>query len=134
MKNFILRFIAVFLVLLLFSTSASFGQLNNITTNEETRDKEIKKDHDSWIGMDKFLHFAASAGITGLSYHCYHCQYNNPKKNSIYFSISIAGATGIGKEIYDHRFKKTGWSWKDIVVDAAGVAVGYLLFIKLSKK
>jgi uncharacterized protein YfiM (DUF2279 family) len=124
------------IVFLLFTLTLSSSHAQQQKETNEKRVEENKKTDsgDKWFAMDKFLHFAASAGITGLSYHYYHCQYNNPEKNSIYFSISFAGAAGIGKEVYDHRYKKTGWSWKDIVVDAAGIAVGYLLFIKLSKK
>ena len=84
---------------------------------------------DHWLGMDKFLHVAASASITGLSYHVYHCQYNNAVDRSIYFSFSLAGASGIGKELYDARIKRTCWSWKDIVADCVGIALGYFLFI-----
>ncbi len=84
---------------------------------------------DSWLGMDKFLHVAACASITGLSYHVYHCQYRNPVDRSIYLSLSLAGTSGIGKEVYDARVRKTHWSWKDIVADGVGIAIGYLLFI-----
>lgn len=90
-----------------------------------------EKHNDSWLGMDKFLHVAACASITGLSYHVYHCQYNNPIDRSVYFSLSLAGASGIGKEFYDARVRRIHWSWKDIVADGVGIAIGYLLFIHI---
>jgi uncharacterized protein YfiM (DUF2279 family) len=83
--------------------------------------------------MDKFLHVAASASITGLSYHVYHCQYHNAVDRSIYFSLSLASASGIGKELYDAKIRKTRWSWKDIAADGVGIAIGYLLFIHFDK-
>lgn len=94
--------------------------------------KERYEDH--WLGMDKFLHVAASASITGLSYHVYHCQYNNAVDRSIYFSFSLAGVSGIGKELYDAKVRRTYWSWKDIVADGVGIGLGYLLFIHFDNK
>lgn len=93
---------------------------------------ESHEDH--WFAMDKFLHVAASASITGLSYHVYHCQYNNPRDRSIHFSLSLAGASGIGKELYDSKVRKTYWSWKDIVADGVGIGLGYLFFIHGNRK
>ena len=127
------RLCLILFLLFTLTLSSSHAQQQKETNEKRVEENKKADSGDKWFAMDKFLHFAASAGITGLSYHCYHCQYNNPEKNSIYFSISIAGAAGIGKEVYDHRFKKTGWSWKDIVADAAGIVVGYYLFIKLHK-
>lgn len=96
---------------------------------------EMKERHeDHWLGMDKFLHVAASASITGLSYHVYHCQYNNAVDRSIYFSFSLAGVSGIGKELYDAKVRRTYWSWKDIVADGVGIGLGYLLFIHFDNK
>jgi len=100
---------------------------------QEAKESREKNNSDKWFAMDKLLHFTASAGITGLSYHCYHCQFNNPEDKSIYFSLSIAGVSGIGKELFDKKIRKTRWSWKDITADIVGVTAGYFLFIKLKK-
>lgn len=130
-KKFVFR-ISSIIFLLIFSFAEE-----GLSLEHEEIDKKLeeinKNESDKWFAMDKFLHFTASAGITGLSYHCYHCQFKNPEKNSIYFSVTFAGASGIGKELFDLKYRKTGWSWKDIVVDAAGIAAGYFLFIKLKK-
>lgn len=131
MKNIACWFLLVVLFLLVFSVSAISAQEQKKINNEREKVEKKTGGGDRWIALDKFLHFTASAGVTGLSYHFYHCQFNNPEKNSLYFSISVAGLAGIGKECYDVKYRKTGWSWKDITVDAAGIAFGYLLFIKL---
>jgi uncharacterized protein YfiM (DUF2279 family) len=127
------KIIFCFIVLLLFCFCYSTISAQESKSEKYKNVEEKITKNDSWLGVDKFLHFAASAGITGLSYHSYHCQFNNPQKNSIYFSVSLAGAAGIGKECVDKNIRKTGWSWKDIVADGAGIVVGYLLFIKLHK-
>lgn len=132
MRNVICLFFSI-AFLLLFSISTTIAQQQKKIENENVKtEKKIEKD-DKWIAMDKLLHFTASAGITGLLYHSYHCQFNNSERNSIYFSLSVAGISGIGKEIIDLKFRKTKWSWKDIAADAAGIAAGYFLFIKLKK-
>ena len=132
MRNVICLFFPI-AFLLLFSISTTTAQQQKKIENENVQtEKKVEKD-DKWIAMDKLLHFTASAGITGLLYHSYHCQFNNPERNSIYFSLSVAGISGIGKEIIDLKFRKTKWSWKDIAADAAGIAAGYFLFIKLTK-
>ncbi len=122
----------IILLLLVLSASTSFVQAE-LKFEEEEKVEKKTGEGDRWIALDKFLHFTASAGVTGLSYHFYHCQFNNPEKSSVYFSLSVAGLSGIGKECYDLKYRKTGWSWKDITVDAAGIAFGYLLFIKLHR-
>ncbi len=131
MKNLV--YCGIILLLLVLSASTNFAQAE-LKFEEEEKVEKKTDDGDRWIALDKFLHFTASAGVTGLSYHFYHCQFNNPEKNSVYFSLSVAGLSGIGKECYDLKYRKTGWSWKDITVDAAGIAFGYFIFIKLHKK
>jgi uncharacterized protein YfiM (DUF2279 family) len=117
-----------FLTMLLFlalpsaSPASDSAHLGFTTTFEEHYE-------DHWFGMDKFLHVAATASITGLSFHVYHCQYHNAIDRSTYFSVSLAGASGIGKELYDAGVRRTHWSWKDIVADGFGIGIGYLLFI-----
>lgn len=92
----------------------------NLSESETLKDK--------WFTRDKFHHFSYSLGITGLSYHVYHCQFNNPNPGARYFAISIAALTGIGKELYDKYYKKSKISYKDLVADAAGIVTGVFLF------
>ncbi|MCK4306731.1 hypothetical protein KAW50_00735 [candidate division WOR-3 bacterium] len=85
---------------------------------------------DRWISRDKFHHFSYSLGLTGLSYHIYHCQFNNPNPEARYFSISLTAVAGISKELYDKFYKKSIFSYKDLVWDAVGITVGSLLFLR----
>ena len=85
---------------------------------------------DRWLAEDKFHHFAYSLGITGLSYHAYHCQLHNQNPGARYFAVSVASVAGIGKELYDTFLGKTGFSYRDLIADAAGVAVGVLVFTR----
>ena len=83
---------------------------------------------DKWFAQDKLHHLSYSMGITGLSYHIYHCKFNNPDPGAKYFSISIATTTAFGKELYDRYCKKSNFSYKDLIVDAVGIIIGVWLF------
>ncbi|OQX56424.1 MAG: hypothetical protein B5M53_01500 [Candidatus Cloacimonas sp. 4484_209] len=78
MRSIILRIFSVFFLFLLFNIN---GVLAEKKQNIHRKDiKGIETDvGDRWLAWDKFLHLTASAGITGLSYHFYHCQFNNPQ-------------------------------------------------------
>ncbi|MDI6840148.1 MAG: hypothetical protein QMD71_04770 [bacterium] len=83
---------------------------------------------DNWIALDKLHHFSYSFGITGLSYHVYHCQLNNPNPGARVFSISIASIAGIGKELLDKYYGKSTISYKDITADALGIVTATIIF------
>lgn len=83
-----------------------------------------------WISSDKLHHFAYSFGLTGLAYHVYHCKLNNPNPGARYFSISLASAVAIAKEVYDKLSKKGRLSYKDLCASALGIAVGTILFTR----
>lgn len=127
-----LFFLFLFLSLPLLSRGERGMQWKPAALNGWRLETEQQRE-DPWLAMDKFLHLAASASITGLSYHVYHCQYHNAVDPSICFSLSIATASGVGKELYDVKIRRTGWSWKDIAADGIGIALGYLLFIHPAK-
>ena len=86
------------------------------------------KIEDKWFSEDKLHHFSYSFGITGLTYHIYHCQFHNPKAEARTFSISLASVTGISKEFYDRYCKKKKLSYKDLVADVLGITLATLLF------
>lgn len=93
-------------------------------------DSLTRKYEDKWFTSDKYLHFYYSVAITGLSYHLYHCQFNNPNPGARYFSISLASVTGIGKELYDKYYRKGKFSYKDLTADVMGIIIGALLFTR----
>ena len=84
---------------------------------------------DPWFSRDKFLHFTASAGLTGLGYHVYAARLQGDPEQGAVFSVSLTGLIAFSKELYDRR--RTGtFSWKDLFWDGLGIAVGYLVFIR----
>ena len=92
------------------------------------RGPAIEPQKDEWLSEDKLLHVLASAYLVGFSYRAYHGEFDNPPQNSRVFAVSVTGVAGIGKELYDMKSPGQTSSWKDIAADAAGIALGLLLF------
>uniref|UniRef100_A0A7C4YGQ4 VanZ-like domain-containing protein n=1 Tax=candidate division WOR-3 bacterium TaxID=2052148 RepID=A0A7C4YGQ4_UNCW3 len=82
---------------------------------------------DDLFGKDKLLHIIHSAAIYGLSYHIYYCELRNDREGSIVFSISLTSLTGLSKEFYDLK-KKSFFSYYDLIADAVGIGIGFLIF------
>ena len=79
---------------------------------------------DSWFSRDKAHHFLTSAFLTTAGY--YYCREQNHFSNfksqqgAVCFSLSL----GLIKEIRDGMKKNNAFSWKDLVADILGTAVG----------
>jgi len=82
---------------------------------------------DSWFSRDKAHHFLTSAFLTTAGYY-YSKELSNfsnlkSQQNGIYFSISL----GLMKEIRDGMQKNNSFSWKDLMANILGTAVGLVL-------
>jgi len=90
---------------------------------------ETQRMSDPWFSKDKFLHFSASAALSGLSFHVYAARLQGDLERGAVFSVSLTGLIAVSKELYDRN--RTGtFSWKDLVWDGLGIAVGYLVFVR----
>jgi uncharacterized protein YfiM (DUF2279 family) len=78
-------------------------------------DRIIVPEGDAWIGADKFKHAAMSYAIT---------TYTFGATDSEPLAVATGAIAGILKEIYDRR-RGSLFSVRDLVWDAAGVALGY---------
>jgi putative lipoprotein len=82
-------------------------------------------DPDPWFAPDKALHFGFSAAISGLGYGGT-ALFTEDRAVRIVVGASLGLAAGITKELLDLAgFGQP--SWKDLVWDVAGVAVGVVL-------
>ena len=84
---------------------------------------------DRWFAIDKFWHFSASFVTVGAAY-----QFSSDRvRLSPPWPTSLAlGGTltvGVTKELCDLAGPSKHFSWKDLVADAAGICVGYFVFI-----
>ena len=84
------------------------------------------KQHSAWFAKDKAFHFATSTALSaGLAATAK--QQNQSDCDAALIGFSISLAIGAGKESYDKRVKKTLYSYRDMVWNMAGAAVGSLL-------
>ena len=84
---------------------------------------------DNWLAMDKFWHFSASFVTVGAAYDLSRYRLNMSAPWPTCVSLGGTAALGVSKEFYDLAGPTKHFSWKDLVADAAGIAVGYFAFI-----
>ena len=76
------------------------------------------------VGKDKYDHFIGSAFLTAAGYCLLRNRFEISHQNALVCSAGISLSFGIGKEVYD-KLSRTGHpSWRDILADIAGVALG----------
>lgn len=79
---------------------------------------------DRWLAEDKVRHFAASFAATGMAYGG--ARFALDRRSARTAAVGVALALGLAKELADARAGGP-FSLKDLVWDAAGVALGMLL-------
>jgi uncharacterized protein YfiM (DUF2279 family) len=78
---------------------------------------DTAKPKDRMLSEDKFKHAGMSFAITSFSYAA------TENKAA---AVSAAVTAGLLKELYDRRHKRP-FSVKDLMWDAAGIALGYVM-------
>ncbi|MDZ7262968.1 MAG: VanZ family protein [candidate division KSB1 bacterium] len=82
---------------------------------------------DSWFSRDKMHHFLSSAFLTTTGYYFFreenHWRNERAHQGGVVFSISL----GLLKEIRDGASPGRAFSWKDLIADCAGTALGLAL-------
>jgi uncharacterized protein YfiM (DUF2279 family) len=84
---------------------------------------------DRWLAMDKFWHLSASFVTVGASYHLCADRLGVPERMSAGAALGGTVALGLTKEFCDLGGDSKHFSWKDLAADAAGIALGYFVFI-----
>ncbi len=87
------------------------------------------REPDRWFAMDKFWHFSASFASVGAGYHL--CANRIELESPWPTGLSLGGTLGLGlsKEFLDLCGPSRHFSWKDVVADLAGIALGYFVFV-----
>ena len=103
------------------TSTASSKRLDNMKNKAERVDK--------WFAIDKLQHFSYSC-LVSLG-----CQYvlvnknSNTEEESLPISSALSFSAGLLKELNDNRGKNGFFSWKDMVANAAGIAVAAVIII-----
>ena len=101
------------------TSTASSKRLDNMKNKAEKVDK--------WFAIDKLQHFSYSC-LVSLG-----CQYilvnknSNTEEESLPISTALSFSAGLLKELNDNRGKNGFFSWKDMVANAAGIAVAAVI-------
>jgi uncharacterized protein YfiM (DUF2279 family) len=87
--------------------------------------QETRGPTDRWFAADKARHFMLSFGVVGFTFAGLRTAGMDRPSANVAAVVAAAGA-GLGKELSDLR-RGRGFSFRDLVWDAAGIAVGALL-------
>ncbi len=68
-----------------------------------------------------------SAFLTGFSYYAVKQELDQTQRTATVSAVGFSLSVGLAKEIYDAASGKGTPSFKDMVADVAGVAMGFLL-------
>jgi uncharacterized protein YfiM (DUF2279 family) len=98
------------------ATSADTAGRMAITRTDRTN-HILAPEGDAWLGPDKFKHAAMTYAIT---------TYTFAATDSEPAAVATGALSGILKEIYDRR-RGSLFSVRDLVWDAAGIALGYVV-------
>lgn len=82
---------------------------------------------DKWFARDKAEHLVVSTFLSGVSYSVFRDFYYNKDETSAYFSAILTFSVGLGKELHDMKAPRGRFSYKDIVADVLGIALGILI-------
>jgi uncharacterized protein YfiM (DUF2279 family) len=82
---------------------------------------------DKWFARDKAEHLVVSTFLSGVSYSVFRDFYYNKEETSAYFSAILTFSVGLGKELHDMKAPRGRFSYKDIVADVLGIALGILI-------
>ena len=81
---------------------------------------------DDWFSKDKYAHFLISTAVSAAIANAAKNE-NRDNCDAALIGFSITLSLGAAKESYDKRRKKTLYSEKDMVWNAAGSTIGGLL-------
>jgi len=101
---------------------------SSISISRETNDSKTKAERvDKWFAIDKLQHFSYSCLISlGCQYVLVNKQ-SNTEEESLPISSALSFSAGLLKELNDNREKNGFFSWKDMVANAAGIAVAAVI-------
>ncbi|MEM9666364.1 MAG: hypothetical protein AAF970_15610 [Bacteroidota bacterium] len=84
---------------------------------------------DPWLARDKAQHLAFSFLWTlGTQYSLVN-KADWSERRALPASIAVAGAVGLAKEVYDARRPRGFFSTRDLVADAAGIALASIFIL-----
>ncbi|MDD4961347.1 MAG: hypothetical protein PHX07_03820 [Candidatus Marinimicrobia bacterium] len=85
----------------------------------------LHQPNDRWFSPDKWMHLSSSYFIVLQSHYVLNRNFRFPENEAKNISVGLSFSLSLGKEFYDVFGKKGIFSWKDLVYDILGCALGY---------
>ena len=83
---------------------------------------------DAWLARDKALHAGTSFALTAGGALALRAALDATRRDATTLAVGTTIALGVTKEIADERRPRgSGFSWRDLVADAVGTALGALV-------
>lgn len=85
---------------------------------------------DSWFSRDKMHHFLTSAFLTTAGHYFFHDENHWRNERSLLCGSGFSLSLGLLKELRDGMAPNRAFSWKDLIADCAGTALGMALICR----
>lgn len=116
-------------------------QFYSLQKNDQTETENLKvlkpfsliQPEDKWFSKDKWMHLSTAYFLTLQSTYALDKMFYTKADNARYVSLGISLSLSLGKEFYDAFYKKSIFSWKDLVYDILGSGLGYITLTSLQK-
>ncbi|UCB52676.1 MAG: hypothetical protein JSV10_00870 [Candidatus Zixiibacteriota bacterium] len=123
-----LKRVILILIWLTILVQLSWGQTDcGVSMVFHSPETDSLKIADKWFARDKAEHLVASAFLSGVSCSVFRDFYDNRERSSVYFSAALTFTLGLGKEFYDRETPQGKFSYKDLVADVLGIALGVFI-------
>ena len=100
------------------------SSLNSVNANIK---QSLRKERDSMLGKDKIAHAMASAYLAAVGYYLAREEASWSHERSLGFAVGFSLSFGVSKEIYDKYDINGTSSWRDMVANVCGIALGLLI-------
>lgn len=80
-----------------------------------------------WFSSDKVMHFFGSTYLTYWNYSFSRDIMDFSHDQAALYTFGFTLGLGSGKELSDKYLKTTGWCWKDMLYNFAGIITGMVI-------
>lgn len=84
---------------------------------------------DPWIAFDKAEHVTFGFLFTLGTQYVLVNKFSVRESEALPFSVGVAATAGLGKELYDRKYGSGFFSRRDLVADAAGIALAVVVVL-----
>ncbi|MBT8401158.1 MAG: hypothetical protein KJO98_11830 [Rhodothermia bacterium] len=84
---------------------------------------------DPWIAFDKAEHVTFGFLFTLGTQYVLVNKLSTRERRALPFSVGVAATAGLGKELYDLKYGSGYFSRRDLIADAAGIALAVVVVL-----